>query len=189
MLCLAGALLCATAFPQDAGQSTSGSRPLGFSAMSRTGKRMFVRDLVVNGPAFLYFIRHGDNVNNQFARELGRIQNAYGTTKTKWYGIINADRSRTDSWIAEIDPAYEVLMDPELSLVQLYGVESSPALLYIGADGQIIKQWMGYSGFWLKDINKFLADVEGVEMKKLDFSRTPSSTRYGAGYIIRKQSG
>jgi hypothetical protein len=150
---------------------------------------MFVRDLVANGPAFIYFIRHGDSVNDQFARQLHKIQAAYGPGKTKWYGIVNADRSRTDSWIAEFDPHYEVLMDPELSLVQLYGIESSPAVVLIGTDGKIIKQWMGYSGYWLKDLNKSIAQQENVKMANIDFNRTPSSTRYGARYILNKTSG
>ncbi len=188
MLFLASAFLGTTAFSQESAQTSSGMRPLGFSALSRSGKRMYIRDLVANGPAFLYFINQGDNTNSQFARELSRIQGAYGPSKTKWYGVINAERSRTDSWVAEFNPSYEVLMDPELSLVQLYGVESSPALLYIGADGQIIKQWMGFSGFWLKDINKFFADVEGRTMKYIDFNKTPSTTRYGNGYFLRRSS-
>ncbi len=80
-------------------------------------------------------------------------------------------------------------MDKELSLVQLYGIESSPALVYIGADGQIIKQWMGYSGYGLKDINKFFADVEGRSVNYIDFNHTPSTTQYGHGYFMRRQSG
>ena len=185
---MAATLLCCSAFTQDSVQ-TEGARPLGFSAMSLTGKRMFVRDLVANGPAYLYFIRHGDTVNDQFARQLHRIQAAYRPGKTRWYGIVNVDRSRTDSWIAEFDPRYEVLMDPELSLVQLYGIESSPAVVLVGTDGKIIKHWMGYSAFWLKDLNKSMAQQEGAKPAGLDFRGAPSSTRYGARYIRSKGSG
>jgi hypothetical protein len=178
-----------TQAPVSGQAQTHGDRPLGFSAMSMTGKRMFIRDLVANGPAFLVFVRHGDGVSNQFAQQLSRIQKAYGPGKTKWYGILNADPSRANSWIAEFNPSYEVLMDRELSLVQLYGVESAPAVVLIGEDGRIIREWMGYSGYWLKDMNLAIAKAEGVPPKKIDFSMTPSSTRYGARYILKKNSG
>jgi peroxiredoxin len=157
-----------------------------FSLMSTEGKRLFLRDLQNNGPIVLYFIRYGDAVNNQAAPWIHRIIRSYVPGRAKWYGVIPEKEDRASSWQAEFNPPYRLLLDPELEATRLFKIESSPAIVLIGADGRIVKEWQGYSGFWLKDLNSYMAKVNDSKKKRIDFSRTPSVTRYGVPFTIKK---
>ncbi|HEY0866439.1 MAG TPA: redoxin domain-containing protein [Fimbriimonas sp.] len=155
-----------------------------FSLMSTEGKRLFLRDLQNNGPIVLYFIRYGDAVNNQAAPWIHRIIKTYVPGRAKWYGVITEKRDRADSWQAEFNPPYRLLLDPEYQAVRAFKIESSPAIVLIGADGKIVKEWQGYSGYWLKDLNHYMARVNDSKFKYIDFNSTPSTTRYGAEFIV-----
>ena len=183
--CLAIALVTASAFAQE----TTGSRAMGFSAVSVTGNRVFVNEMLKDGPVFVYFIRPGDGVNSKFAQQISRILSKYPNRKLRWYGVINGDQQRAKSWAAEFNPKFDLLLDNNLEWVQRYAIQSSPALMLLGTDGKPIKTWSGFSGYWLKDINKTLAEREELPVTYIDFSNTPSKTEYGTRYVISKNNG
>ena len=120
---------------------------------------------------------------NQAAPWIHRIIRSYVPGRAKWYGVIPEKEDRASSWQAEFNPPYRLLLDPELEATRLFKIESSPAIVLIGADGRIVKEWQGYSGFWLKDLNSYMAKVNdentrGVQAGMIgwyDVPRTASS--------------
>lgn len=154
-----------------------------FLIPSIEGKRLSLKDLRGEGVVFLYFIRDGDPVNNQAMNTIHRMIRAYYPNDyAKFFGVINADQNRARSWNAEINPPYKLLLDPKNELVYKYKIESSPAIVEIDASGRIVKEWQGFSGYWLKDLNGFLAKATRKPLQKFDFTKTPSVTQFGRPY-------
>jgi peroxiredoxin len=181
-------LMCVGAFLlASASQSlTPGDTAPEFLISSIDGKRTSLKDLRGEGVVFLYFIRDGDPVNNEAMNMLHRMIRAYyPNDHAKFFGVINADQNRARSWNAEMDPPYKLLLDPKLELVYKYKVESSPAIVEIDTQGRIVKEWQGFSGYWLKDLNGFLAKATRKPLRQFDFSKTPSVTQFGRPYRER----
>jgi len=166
------------------GQSlTPGDVAPEFYMPSVEGKRLTLKDLRGEGIVFLYFIREGDPVNNEAMKMIHKLILAYYPNEhAKFFGVINADLSRARSWMAEHNPPYKLILDPRLELVYKYKIESSPAIVEIDARGRIVKDWQGYSGFWLKDLNGFLSKATKRPLAKFDWSKTPIVTQYGIPY-------
>jgi peroxiredoxin len=154
-----------------------------FLAQSIEGKRISLKDLRGEGVVFLYFIRDGDPVNNEAMNTIHRMIRAYyPNDHAKFFGVINVDQNRARSWNAEINPPYKLLLDPKNELVYKYKIESSPAIVEIDTQGRIVKEWQGFSGYWLKDLNGFLAKATRKKLQQFDFTKTPSVTQFGRPY-------
>ena len=167
-----------------AGQSlTPGDMAPEFWTHSIEGKRLSLKDLRGEGVVFLYFIRDGDPVNNEAMNMIHRMIRAYyPNDHAKFFGVINADQDRARSWNAERNPPYKLLLDPKLELVYKYKIESSPAIVEIDAEGRVVKEWQGFSGYWLKDMNGFLAKATRRKLQQFDLTKTPSVTQFGRPY-------
>lgn len=167
-----------------AGQSlTPGDMAPEFWTNSIEGKRLSLKDLRGEGVVFLYFIRDGDPVNNEAMNTIHRMIRAYyPNDHAKFFGVINADQNRARSWNAEVSPPYKLLLDPRLELVYKYKIESSPAIVEIDTQGRIVKEWQGFSGYWLKDMNGFLAKATRRKLQQFDLTKTPSVTQFGRPY-------
>ncbi len=162
---------------------TPGEQAPEFLIPSIEGKRLSLKDLRGEGVVFLYFIRDGDPVNNEAMNTIHRMIRAYyPNNHAKFFGVINVDQNRARSWNAEINPPYKLLLDPKNELVYKYKIESSPAIVEIDSSGKIVKEWQGFSGYWLKDLNGFLAKATRKPLQKFDFSKTPSVTQFGRPY-------
>lgn len=182
--CLFGLIVLASSLTANSYQSlTPGELAPEFFIDSIEGKRLSLKDLRGEGVVFLYFIRDGDPVNNEAMSVIHRMIRAYYPNEhAKFFGVINAEQNRARSWNAEIDPPYKLLLDPRLELIYKYRIESSPAIVEIDTHGKIVKEWQGYSGFWLKDLNGFLAKATRKPLRQFDFTKTPSVTQFGRPY-------
>jgi len=162
---------------------TPGDQAPEFFIPSMEGKRLSLKDLRGEGVVFLYFVKDGDPVNNEAMNIVHRMIRAYYPNEhAKFFGVINVDQERARSWVAERNPPYKLLLDPKLELVYKYKIESSPAIVEIDTDGKIVKEWQGYSGYWLKDLNGFLAKATRRKLQTFDLSKTPSVTQFGRPY-------
>ncbi|MBN9501451.1 MAG: hypothetical protein BGO01_01385 [Armatimonadetes bacterium 55-13] len=154
-----------------------------FLISSIEGKRLSLKDLRGEGVVFLYFIKDGDSVNNDAMPYIHRLIRAYYPNEhAKFFGVINVDQSRARAWNAEINPPYKLLLDPRGDLIYKYKIESSPAIVEIDTEGKIVKEWQGFSGYWLKDLNGFVSKATRKPLKQFDFSKTPSVTQFGRPY-------
>jgi peroxiredoxin len=161
-----------------------GDKAPGFTVNEVSGRVWSLRDMRSQGsPLFLYFINDRDNLSSRASSYINRMVRAYTPSHVKWYGIINAREDRTRSYVTEFNPPYQVLMDRNMTAVQLYGLQNAPAVIMIDRQGRVAKIWRGFSGPMLKDLNRTLARVNGKRVKRLDFSRTPSVTQYGQPFI------
>lgn len=172
------------AFGLCSGQSLNpGDMAPEFWTRSIEGKRLSLKDLRGEGVVFLYFIRDGDPVNNEAMDIIHRMIRAYyPNNHAKFFGVINTEQNRARSWNAERNPPYKLLLDPKLELVYKYKIESSPAIVEIDAEGKIVKEWQGFSGYWLKDLNGFLSKATRRKLQQFDFTKTPSVTQFGRPY-------
>jgi len=162
---------------------TSGATAPEFLADSIEGKRLALKDLRGEGVVFLYFIRANDPVNTEAMTYIHRmIHTYYPNDHAKFFGVVDLDQSHARSWAAEISPPYKLLLDPRNELVYKYKIESSPAIVEIDTEGKIVREWQGFSGYWLKDLNGYLAKATQKRLHQFDFSATPSVTKFGRPY-------
>ncbi len=160
-----------------------------FSVMSSEGKRVFLKDLLGERPIFLFFINDRDAVSSQAAPYIHRIIRTYSPGKSRWFGVMNSRADRARSWNAQFNAPYRLFMDEDLTMVRQFQVENSPTVVMISPEGKVVREWRGFSGYWLKDLNRAVAQANGQKFKYIDFNRTPSTTRYGANYIMNNAGG
>jgi peroxiredoxin len=177
-------LLVALILPAALAISQNAGKPAPkFTIQSTEGKTLSLKDLQGEGIVFLYFIRNGDAVNDEASNYIHRIIRAYSpNTKSKWFGVFSGNDSQARSWQAEHNPPYKLLMDRDNKVARMYRIESSPAIVEIDGKGNIVREWQGYSGYWLKDLNGFASVANNKKKATIDFSRTPSTTRFGRPY-------
>jgi hypothetical protein len=159
----------------------SGMRPLSFGATSLGGQRVFVNDMVEDGPVYLVFLNHGDMVSDDFARQLHRITDGYGERgRTHWYGVMTTDQTRALSWRAEHGPVFPLLIDQDLTLAQLYDVRTAPTIVKIDEDGFAVARWEGFSATNLIGLNREFARFIDRDAQDLDFAMAPNVTMFGS---------
>jgi peroxiredoxin len=160
-----------------------------FSVTNLGGRQLFWKDLQTGGPVFVYFIRDGDSVSQQTTSYINKIIKGYGTTRSTWYGIINAQVDRTRSFMAETNPAFRMERDGNMSAVKAFGVVSAPAVFEFDEQGILINTWRGYSAVNLQSINEAMAKAEKQTALAMKFHRAPSVARTGENYSGSTRSG
>lgn len=163
-----------------------GDKVPSFSVVGPDGKQVFLKDMQNAGsPIFLFFINDRDGTSASAAGYINKIAGAYTPSKVKWYGIINAREDRLRSYQSEMNPPYQLYMDPTLSAVQTFKAQGSPYVVLINKSGRVAHIWNGYSGANLKDLNRAVARANGRKVASIDFRRTPSTVQYGRGFITQ----
>jgi hypothetical protein len=162
----------------------AGDKLPNFSIKSTDGKTLSRQDLLSDGPIFLYFIQDGDGVNNLAMPWITRIISSYVPGHARWYGVFSGRSDRADSWTAEFNPPFRLLLDTDLTVVKTLHVKTSPTVIQVDSSGAVVDEWSGYSGYYLKALNRAMAKANGMRPAKIDFRHTPSTTRYGMPYIM-----
>jgi len=159
-----------------------------FTASGIDGKKYLTSDLRNEGhPAFLYFINESDGTSRAMTSFFDRIVKAYQPGDTKVFGIINAREDKARSYQSEFQSPYQVLVDPNLSTINLLGVKSAPTVIMLDESGNVSKVWAGFSATALKEINTAMAGGAEGRAQTFDFGTAPSATKYGASYNVRKE--
>lgn len=159
-----------------------------FTVSGIDGKKYLTKDLRNSGhPSFLYFINESDGVSRTMTSAFDRIVKAYQPGNIKVFGIINAREDKGRSYQSEFRSPYQLLLDPQRSTIQLLGVKSAPTVVMIDKSGNVGHIWAGYSGKALKEINRAMAGASNGRAMRFDFSKTPSATKYGTPYNVRKE--
>jgi len=173
---------------QDATNLKIGSPLPPFTAAGADGKKYLIKDLQNPGhTAFLYFINEADATSREMTSHFDRIVKAYQPGDIKVFGIINAREDKARSYQSEFQSPYQLLIDPTLSTIQLLGVKSAPTVVMIDESGNVGKVWAGYSATALKEINTAMAGGASGRAQTFDFGAAPSTTKYGAPYVIRAE--
>lgn len=161
-------------------QSWKGGEPApDFSAKGSDGKTYSLSSIRKKGAFVLYFIKIGCPTNAQAVRYYDQIAKAYKGKKVQFFGVINGDKAAYDEWQKEFKTSFVTLIDPELKIKTPFRVERSPWAFFVGKDGKVVKEWVGYSVKDLNEMNSLMAKSAKVKEAKLDLAGCPSNTRYG----------
>lgn len=179
---LAGLAVAVLAGGASAQALRAGSAAPAFSLTNSEGSILYLKDLQANGPFFLYFINPEDPTNALAVTYIDRIAGAYAPAKAKWYGVIAARQDRAQAWQSEINPPYQLYLDPDLTTVRTLHIQSSPTVMLIDASGHIVKEWDGLSATALKDLNRTVARINHAKAQTIDLTNAPATTRFGAQY-------
>jgi peroxiredoxin len=172
------AALTAVAF----GQTKVGDVAPDFSVTSMSGKQLFFKDMHSGGPTFIYFLRDGDSVCQQATGYIDKIISSYGTTRSTWYGILNAKEDRARSFQAEFNPPFRLTRDSGLVASRAFGVSSGPAVIQFDSKGVVVNVWKGFSSANLKSINEAAASANHKKVRWIDLSKAPDTAQYGVDY-------
>jgi peroxiredoxin len=180
LVTLASALLAAGAFATPA--LTSQSQLIGkapqFSATTADGKTYDLKSITKNGPVYLFFIKKDCPVTAGAMSFYTAIGKAYGA-KTPILGIFSGDAKEYKAYDAEHKLPFPTVLDPSLSMIAAYKVQTSPWVVEVKADGNVARTWRGYSQTYLQQINKAAAAGAGMPVAKIDFTDAPTDARYG----------
>lgn len=182
MILALAALFATAAFAQHGINWHRGDSAPKFTAQEMDGKLRSIKEFENEGAFFLYFVRDDDPVDNAARGYINKMVSTYVPARAKWYGVVQMNHDRAVSWNAEYAPPYHVLLDTEGKLQRLFRVTASPTIIEIGVGGDIRNVWTGYSGYWLKDLNREMASINHAPLQAFDFTKTPSVTQYGRTY-------
>jgi len=159
-----------------------GDKSPDFSAVSMSGRRLYLKDLQEQGPVFLYFVRDGESPCSQETPYIERMLKSYGATRSNWYGVLNSKDDQVRAFMAEYSPSFRVLKDEDMSMVHALGIRNAPTVVQIGAHGKVLHVWRGFSGTNLNEMNLAMAKANHQKASQLDFSQAPSTTIYGVDF-------
>lgn len=150
-----------------------------FSAKGSDGKTYSLDSIKKKSGFVLYFIKIGCPTNDQAVKFYNQIAKAYQGKKVQFFGVINGDKAAYDEWQKQYKTPFVTLIDPELKIKEAFRVERSPWAFFVGADGKVAKEWVGYSTKDLNEMNKLMAKAAKTKEAKLNLAGCPSNTRFG----------
>jgi len=158
-----------------------------FSVTTMGGKQLFFKDMQTGGPIFLYFIRDGDTPTQQQTSYINQMIRDYGTSRVTWYGILNVGGNRAKSYEAEVNPAFRIEQDQNLSAIKSFSLTNGPVVIEFDGSGHVLNTWHGFSAVNLKGMNVAMAAASHKPIHDLDYSTAPSRARFGGDYadVIR----
>lgn len=157
----------------------SGQQVPDFSLFRTDEQQVFKKDMMNEGDFFIYFVNVSDPLSDQATRFLVRQLGKYGSMKTKWKAVLNSGPITADKWTLSNDPNMDVFVDPTNRLARLFGIKSAPAVVLVSKEGRALKTWQGWSGAGVKDLNRWIAKMNGESPKGLGTARFTNATRFG----------
>lgn len=165
---------------QDAEKAAGQPAPL-FEATDADGVTHSLATLTGDKPLALYFIKDGCPCSVDVEPLYQRMAAKFGD-KVHFAGVINGDAEIAKAWLAKMETPYPVLLDPEIKVVKEYKADRSVYLLVIGADGNIVRMWPGYSQTMLSELNATLAKMTGTEETPFDAAYAPKEPTSGCSF-------
>lgn len=150
-----------------------GDKAPAFSASGTDGKLHTLASLTKEGPAFLYFIKEGCPVNHRAAPFLTKLRAQYGE-EANIVGVYNGSAEEAKAWGKRYGAKYLILADPNLKIINGYGVPYSPFMITVEKDGKVGKVLEGLSPKELGSVNTLLAKSVGKTAAAISFEGAPS---------------
>ncbi len=150
-----------------------GDKAPGFSAQGTDGKTHTLASLSKEAPVFLYFIKEGCPVNHRAAPHVTAMDGKY-EGKPNIVGVYNGSLEAAKSWQKRYGSKYLILADPDLKIINGYGVPYSPFVMTVGDDGKIGTVLEGLSPKELTKMNAGLAKALNRTAIAMEFPGAPS---------------
>jgi peroxiredoxin len=180
LLTLAAAGLAAGAivFAQDMLFLPEGSEAPEISGEATDGKRLSLKELSKEKPAFIVFWKERCPHNPRAAALFNAIHKAY-EGKVSFFGVVTASPEGAKSWVEEFKLNYPLVPDAERKIIKDFQLKNSICTFQIDPDGKVAKVYPGYGRDALEPLNAAMAKAAGVEVAEVDLSAAPAGRRWG----------
>lgn len=153
-----------------------------FRGVANDGREYALRDLLRQGPVVLTFIKIGCPCSQAAQPYFNQVAAAYPSVRV--LGVIDGELGPAQLWIRQLRTAYPVLLDPDLKLVRLFGVENSAYVIVVDRYGRIAMHWPGYSASMLQQLGAALASMTGTPFRPIDTLDAPADLYTGCPYAL-----
>lgn len=140
--------------------------------------------LLKKGPVMLYFINYTCPCNIEAAPFVNQLHNAYGGS-VQFIGVANADKKTAQTWARENKAEFPILLDPDYQIIKDYQAPSSPTLILVSSDRQIVTKWCGYSKSTFEDISNTIAEHLKTSPAKLNLESASERLQCGCPFDVK----
>jgi peroxiredoxin len=154
-----------------------------FEAKGTDGRMHAIEDLAGSRPLVLVFIKKGCPCSTSAQIYFNRIADAY-RGRAHVVGVIDAELAPAQKWARANGVRHLLLLDPSLTIVRKFGVESSVYVALIDQEGTIEKFWPGYSRGMLDELNGRLARRVGNAPPALKSASAPRELLTGCPFDL-----
>lgn len=162
---------------EDADSKALQAAPM-FKLTSTTGSDWDLSEKLKRGPAFVYFILNGCPCSIDAEPLFHKLYELH-KDHVEFAGAMPSPQQEAADWKRDAKVPYDVLLDPSAQVALSFGAERSVYCVLINQEGRIDHMWPGYSESMLKEVNKRLALLTGVEEKPLDTAYAPKELSSG----------
>jgi peroxiredoxin len=161
-----------------AARELGGAMAPSFRAVSLDGKAYSLASLTTGKPLVLFFVELQCPCCKGAKPYIDRIQNYYGDV-CNVVGVIDAKPDMARLWSQMVGPQFDVVPDPEMSIIRSYKAERGVYTTLIAPGGRIVTAYPGYSQDMLCDITKKIARLAGVKPRPMPFEPAPKKLTSG----------
>jgi len=148
---------------------TVGSSAPEIQLQTTTGERFSLAQASKSGPVVAAFFKASCPVCQYAFPYLERIFKAYGDTKVKLYGVSQDPKTETEAFAREYGVTFPILLDDTKTYPasNAYGLTNVPSIFLVAPAGKVKLSSVGWSKAEMEDLNRFVAEQNGVAPKPL----------------------
>jgi len=154
--------------------------------VSYENKTYDLSQMLKKGPVILYFINYTCPCNIEAAPYVNQLYKAYGNS-VQFIGVANADKKTAQTWAKENKAEFPILLDPNYKIIKDYQAPSSPTLILVSSDQQIVTKWCGYSKSTFEDMNSTIAKHIRTEPAKLNLENASERLQCGCPFDVKNE--
>lgn len=156
-----------------------------FKLATPEGKVMDLASVVDGRPTFIYFIKSGCpcsiDAEPMFQR-LYKFLNEGGEQKVNFVAVTSGDAKAGAKWVKDMSVPYSVLCDTSRKIMKDYKAENSTYSVLLKPDGEIAKQWPGWSKRILQEINAEASALSNQPVREFDTAYAPKEDSSGCSF-------
>lgn len=140
-----------------------------FDLTSTNGEKVSLAKLRKSAPVIAVFFKISCPVCQYAFPYIQRIHAAYGNAKVKIYGVSQDPKAETERFAKEYGVTFPILLDEARGypVSSAYGLTNVPTTFLVSPEGDIKLSSVGWSKADMEELNRFVAEKNGVAVKPL----------------------
>lgn len=149
-----------------------------FSGQDLSGKSCSLASLTKDKPLVLFFVELQCPCCKGAKPYIDRIKDYYGDV-CNVVGVIDAKPDMAKLWSQAVVPEFDVIPDPDMSIVRAYKADRGTYTTLIAPGGRIVKAYPGYCQDMLRDITDKISKMAGVKPRPMPLAPAPKTMTSG----------
>lgn len=156
-----------------------------FTAVTHDGRAFAWEEFAAGQLVVLVFIKKDCPCSAEFEPFFQRLAMAY-RGRVRFLGVIDADRNAARRYAEANRVAYPVIADADCSVIRQFQAENGGYIALVRPGGTVEALWPGCSAEMMRDVNRRLAQLAGVDERPLDTAGLPAALTTGCPYAVER---